>query len=349
MADIQERLIFSSNVKPFPIKEGERVLVHEGSLYKIDRKKKHKVYAMLFTDLLLLTKEVGAHLKVIQEPMYLSQLMIQDFNCDDGTEFHITVVTTQDAAQCQGGDSDKVIHGDTYVLRGKTVESKELWKEFIGRKAGGVNKIRKRDSLNIHTLPCLPTNPTDFDGGSDEDIRGDIVIYGVEPLSMPSSRSNGGDRQQKAFNKTHKQKPSTPSTSDVAPTATEAKKWSEKFENLLADPKGLAHFNMFVQKEYCAENLDFWVAVNEFREKNHTGDRLKRAVNTIFETYIKTTAERQVNVNGRTRQNISENKDSPTITIFDEAQKQILKLMKDHSYSRFIQDEQFQMLIRGQG
>lgn len=176
-------------------------------------------------------------------------------------------------------------------------------------------------------------------GGSDEDIRGDIVIYGVEPLSMPSSRSNGGDRQQKAFNKTHKQKP----------TATEAKKWSEKFENLLADPKGLAHFNMFVQKEYCAENLDFWVAVNEFREKNHTGDRLKRAVNTIFETYIKTTAERQVNVNGRTRQNISENKDSPTITIFDEAQKQILKLMKDHSYSRFIQDEQFQMLIRGQG
>ena len=54
-----------------------------------------QVYAMLFTDLLLLTKEVGAHLKVIQEPMYLSQLMIQDFNCDDGTEFHITVVTTQ--------------------------------------------------------------------------------------------------------------------------------------------------------------------------------------------------------------------------------------------------------------
>ena len=25
----------------------------------------------------------------------------------------------QDASQCQGGESDKVIHGDTYVLRGK--------------------------------------------------------------------------------------------------------------------------------------------------------------------------------------------------------------------------------------
>lgn len=175
-------------------------------------------------------------------------------------------------------------------------------------------------------------------GGSDEDIRGDIVIYGVEPLSMPSS--NGGDRQRKAFNKTHKAN---------KPTPQEAKKWSEKFENLLNDPKGLAHFNQFVQKEYCSENLDFWVAVNEFREKNPQGDRLKRAVNNIFDTYIKTTAERQVNVNGKTRQNIIENKDSPTITIFDEAQKQILKLMKDHSYSRFIQDEQFQMLIRGQG
>ena len=32
------------------------------------------------------------------------------------------------------------------------MESKELWKEFIGRKAGGVNKIRKRDSLNV-SLP----------------------------------------------------------------------------------------------------------------------------------------------------------------------------------------------------
>ena len=49
---------------------------------------------MLFTDLLLLTKEVGQHLKVIQDPMFLSQIMIQDFNCDDGTEFHITVVAT---------------------------------------------------------------------------------------------------------------------------------------------------------------------------------------------------------------------------------------------------------------
>ena len=38
---------------------------------------------------------------------------------------------------------------DLFTLSGKTVESKELWKEFIGRKAGGVNKIRKRDSLNV--------------------------------------------------------------------------------------------------------------------------------------------------------------------------------------------------------
>ena len=53
-----------------------------------------QVYAMLFTDLLLLTKEVGQHLKVVQDPMFLSQIMIQDFNCDDGTEFHITVVAT---------------------------------------------------------------------------------------------------------------------------------------------------------------------------------------------------------------------------------------------------------------
>ena len=39
-----------------------------------------------------------------------------------------------------------------WIILGKTVESKELWKEFIGRKAGGVNKIRKRDSLNV-SLP----------------------------------------------------------------------------------------------------------------------------------------------------------------------------------------------------
>ena len=29
--------------QPFPIKEGDRVLVFEGSLYKLDKKKKHKV------------------------------------------------------------------------------------------------------------------------------------------------------------------------------------------------------------------------------------------------------------------------------------------------------------------
>ena len=30
--------------QPFPIKEGDRVLVFEGSLYKLDKKKKHKVH-----------------------------------------------------------------------------------------------------------------------------------------------------------------------------------------------------------------------------------------------------------------------------------------------------------------
>eukprot|EP00116_Pleurobrachia_bachei_P017126 sb/3477388/ len=106
------------------------------------------VYAMLFSDLLLLTKEVGQHLKVVQDPMFLSQIMIQDFNCDDGTEFHITVVATLP------NEGDKVMHGDTYVLRGKTAESKDVWKNVIRERATGVDRLRRRENMNVSSC-CI--------------------------------------------------------------------------------------------------------------------------------------------------------------------------------------------------
>ncbi|XP_063688281.1 uncharacterized protein LOC134821461 isoform X7 [Bolinopsis microptera] len=333
MADIQERLIFSSSVKPFPIKEGDRVLVHEGSLYKLDKKKKHKVYAMLFTDLLLLTKEVGQHLKVVQDPMFLSQIMIQDFNCDDGTEFHITVVATLPA------EGDKVIHGDTYVLRGKTADSKEIWKKVIGDRASGVDRLtQKPKDPNIYNLPCLPTPIPDPDHSTSEPEVDDMGV----PIWDGVSKGNAAKNDKKPGKKGSEDCKSQPNVE-------QCRRWQESLENVLHDPKGEAHFLRFLKKEFCSENFEFWKDVKQLKKKKPEGEKLKKDVKIIYDEYIGDSASKQINVNGKLKVAIRDTIDEPYIEMFDDAQKFVIQLMRDGPYRRFIDEDNLQEILKGHG
>ncbi|KAF5904807.1 regulator of G-protein signaling 3-like isoform X1, partial [Clarias magur] len=69
------------------------------------------------------------------------------------------------------------------------------------------------------------------------------------------------------------------------PSPEEALKWGESLDLLLSHKYGLAVFRSFLQTEFSEENLDFWLACEEYRRIKSLSKMASRA-KKIFEQYI---------------------------------------------------------------
>ena len=68
----------------FNIVKPGRVLLHEGEATLIEKRKKKKVWLLLFSDMLVITKRSRHILVVTEEPFHLNTVIIQDLNCEPG-------------------------------------------------------------------------------------------------------------------------------------------------------------------------------------------------------------------------------------------------------------------------
>ena len=66
--------------------------------------------------------------------------------------------------------------------------------------------------------------------------------------------------------------------------------------------EGVQLFTDFARKHHAAENIEFWLAVNEFKKKKLQGDRLNEATRRIYRTFICNQSEKQVGNNTQTFQ-----------------------------------------------
>ena len=57
---------------------------------------------------------------------------------------------------------------------------------------------------------------------------------------------------------------------------------------------GNVAFQLFLKSEYCEENLEFWMACEEFRKVTSSAKLALRA-QSIYEEFIKTEAPKEVN------------------------------------------------------
>jgi len=258
--------------------------------------------------------------------------MIQDFTCDDGTEFHITVVATLPA------EGDKVIHGDTYVLRAKTVESKDAWKKVIGDRASGVDRLTQKPKPEqpIYNLPCLPTPLPDPDHSTSEPEVDEMGVPIWDGCTKPNATKSD-------------KKPGKKDSHPGTPSMEQCRRWQERLENVLDDPKGEQHFLLFLKREYCSENFEFWKDVKQLKRKKPQGERLKKDVKEIYNNYIGESASKQINVNGKLKVAITEAVNDPYLEMFDDAQKHVVQLMRDGPYTRFIQEKNILDILRGNG
>ncbi|KAM4642674.1 regulator of G-protein signaling 8-like isoform 2-T2 [Discoglossus pictus] len=127
-------------------------------------------------------------------------------------------------------------------------------------------------------------------------------------------------------------------------TTEEARKWARSFDLLLANKCGRSAFRAFLQSEFSEENLEFWVACEEYR-KTRSVNKLPTKAHHIFQEFIDVQAPREVNLDYPTRELTKRNLQHPTLSCFDLAQLRVRSLMERDSYPRFLRSKMYNDLL----
>ncbi|CAF0796850.1 unnamed protein product [Rotaria sordida] len=136
----------------------------------------------------------------------------------------------------------------------------------------------------------------------------------------------------------------TLSEKSLIPSREDVQSWEESFDALLRHRYGQALFRAFLRTEFSEENLEFWLACDEFR----TCKEPKRSAKAkkIYMDFIAIGAPKQVNLDTETRMSTIANIDNPPLETFDRAQRRIQGLMEKDSYQRFLKSELYINLLR---
>nr|XP_033817502.1 regulator of G-protein signaling 21 [Geotrypetes seraphini] len=126
-------------------------------------------------------------------------------------------------------------------------------------------------------------------------------------------------------------------------TSSEGMAWSESVDTLLANKVGLDAFRTFLKSEFSEENLEFWLACEDYKKTRSSTKMISKA-RKIYSEFIENEAPKEINIDFKTRDAISKNISQPTPACFDEAQKIILRLMAKDSFPRFLRSDAYKEL-----
>uniref|UniRef100_V9L1W5 Regulator of G-protein signaling 8 n=1 Tax=Callorhinchus milii TaxID=7868 RepID=V9L1W5_CALMI len=122
------------------------------------------------------------------------------------------------------------------------------------------------------------------------------------------------------------------------PSSDEARKWRESLDKMLAHPYGLAAFRAFLRSEYSEENIEFWLACEDYK-KTKSPTKLASKAKKIYSEFIDVQAPKEVNIDFQTRELTRKNVLEPAPSCFNDAQKRIYSLMERDSYPRFLRSK----------
>ncbi|XP_056379272.1 regulator of G-protein signaling 5 isoform X2 [Hyla sarda] len=129
------------------------------------------------------------------------------------------------------------------------------------------------------------------------------------------------------------------------PSTEEAAQWKDSLEKLLQNSYGLTAFQNFLKMEFSEENIEFWMACEEYK-KIKSPNKMAAKAKKIYEEFIQTDAPREVNIDHFTRAVTTKNLVEPSSSSFDLAQKKIFALMEKDTLPRFIRSEFYQELVK---
>uniref|UniRef100_A0A673LJ34 Si:ch211-117l17.6 n=1 Tax=Sinocyclocheilus rhinocerous TaxID=307959 RepID=A0A673LJ34_9TELE len=92
-------------------------------------------------------------------------------------------------------------------------------------------------------------------------------------------------------------------------------------------------FRSFLQSEFSAENIAFWLACREYKRMTSSGKLSNKAAD-IYKEFLHPMAQKEVNIDHHTREKIKRSLMKPDLTCFDEAEMHIYSLMEEDSCPR---------------
>lgn len=128
------------------------------------------------------------------------------------------------------------------------------------------------------------------------------------------------------------------------PTPEEAAQWRESLDLVLNNGYGLASFRSFLQSEFSDENIEFWVACEDFK-KTKNPVKMAAKAKKIYEDFIQSEGPREVNIDHFTKDVTLRGLVDLSPSTFDLAQKRIFALMEKDSFGRFLRSDFYQELI----
>ncbi|XP_077581234.1 regulator of G-protein signaling 18 [Stigmatopora nigra] len=131
-------------------------------------------------------------------------------------------------------------------------------------------------------------------------------------------------------------------------SAETALQWSTSFEELMKNADGVETFSEFLHSEFSEENLEFWLACEEFKTSDSDKKLMSKAKN-IYTVFIQSDAPKEVNIDYRSKMVIQKNLSQPTSSCFEEAQMKVYSLMKKDSYPRFLHSDLYLRLTSKRG
>ncbi|XP_028264322.1 regulator of G-protein signaling 5 [Parambassis ranga] len=111
-------------------------------------------------------------------------------------------------------------------------------------------------------------------------------------------------------------------------------KLPQDLETLLNNKGGLQVFLGFLRSEFSEENLEFWLACEDYRVSPSSLQKTKAS--SIYNLFINPDAPKEVNLDAETREALLTVMDSPGVDTFCMAQQRIYSLMAKDSFPRFL-------------
>ncbi|RWS20753.1 regulator of G protein signaling-like protein 1, partial [Leptotrombidium deliense] len=106
---------------------------------------------------------------------------------------------------------------------------------------------------------------------------------------------------------------------------------------------GSTLFKAFLAREFSAENIEFWLACEDYKMTRQS--KLASKAKKIFDNFIAVRSPKEVNLASKVRDEVEQNLTNPEKTIFDVAQRKIQSLLESDSYCRFLQSELYKELL----
>jgi hypothetical protein len=126
----------------------------------------------------------------------------------------------------------------------------------------------------------------------------------------------------------------------VLTRTNEAQIWQLGIRDLLNNENGLVEFKAYLEKEFCAESILFYLALRDL-DKTPNRERFIEEARSIYEKFIVPNSLQEVNLESSLRESLikkfsSGNNSDITEYIFDEAEKAIINLMAKNYHGRFL-------------